>query len=161
MVPLYKKATKLGASEFSRDGFSLLIDQVRMDFDFRYFSNVAHNNHVKLKLLNSSAVFEYETRVSRKVKRSLHPESKADSDFFEFLIVKTKMRQEILDAKVFSENQKLKLLRYFSRTLQAHKETRVTDILNRLTRWKDEDGSLSHDDCVKLLQPRAELYGAN
>lgn len=63
-----------------------------MDFDYRYFSNVAGNEHIKLRLNNSSSVFEYETCLSRKIKRNILEENPVDSRFFEFLIIKTKIR---------------------------------------------------------------------
>lgn len=161
IVPLYKRSTIFGMKDFKRDGFSLLIDQVSMDFDYSYFSNVTGNEQVKLRLNNCSSVFEYETSVSRKIKKNIHEENAVDARFFEFLVIKTKIRQEILDAETFTETQKLKLLRYFSRTLQAHKDLRVTDIMGKLDEWHVESTSITFEDCVRLMQPRSELYGAN
>ena len=110
MVPLYK------SEELVRDGFSLMIDQIRMDFDLDYLGNISKNT-ISNTLLNKSLFFEYEMGTSKKMKRNLHLEASDDSTFLNFLIIKTKLRKELLVNKVFTENQKFKLLRHFSKSL--------------------------------------------
>ena len=45
MIPNYKSVS--GHQRLFRDGFSLLIDQVRFDFDYKYFSNVPNRENIK------------------------------------------------------------------------------------------------------------------
>lgn len=118
MYPLYK--TFEGKEDPQRDGFSILVDQVRMDFDLKYFENVPGKDRIKYYYQSHSSVFEYEFQLSKKIKQNINPECIEDNNFYQFLILKVKFREEILDNNAFSENQKCRLLRYFAKTLQAN-----------------------------------------
>ena len=45
MIPNYKSV--IGNQKMFRDGFSILIDQVRFDFDYKYFSNTPNRENIK------------------------------------------------------------------------------------------------------------------
>lgn len=100
-----------------RDGFSLMVDQIRLDFDLDYFSNIPDKELIKFCFQNRSNIFDYEYQISDKVKKNISAENKKDHEFFQFLVIKVKMREEITENKAFTENQKFKLLRYFSKTI--------------------------------------------
>lgn len=66
MYPLYK--TFEGKEDPQRDGFSVLVDQVRMDFDLKYFENLPGKDRIKYYYQSHSSVFEYEYQHSKKIK---------------------------------------------------------------------------------------------
>lgn len=145
----------------TRDGFSLIYDQGRLDFDYLYFSNIVGMPKIDLHLQNASSVFEYEYRQTEKLKRNLNKECEVDFKFFQALIVKLRFRKEILESKVYSENEKLKLLSYFSKTIQAHKNLDYTAINEKITKIGDGSEVFKYQDLYYFLQPRSEFYGAN
>ena len=53
IVPLYKSFNnKSDTNILERDGFSLMIDQVKLDFDYKYFSNIAGRERIKYNFAN-------------------------------------------------------------------------------------------------------------
>ena len=94
MIPNYKSV--IGNQRLYRDGFSLLIDQVRFDFDYKYLSNTPNRENIKYCLQNKSNIFEYEHCVTKKIKKNINPENSSDEEFYRFLIIKVKLREEIL-----------------------------------------------------------------
>lgn len=125
MVPLYKQFDPkddnvdfVGESRaLTRDGFSLIYDQGRVDFDYLYFSNLVGHSQIELHLQNAANVFEYEYRITEKMKRNLNKECEVDFKFFQALIIKVRFRKEILQSELYTENEKLKMLTYFSKTI--------------------------------------------
>lgn len=73
MIPNYKSV--IGNQKMFRDGFSLLIDQVRFDFDYKYFSNTPNRENIKYCLQNKSNIFEYEHNFTKKIKKNINPEN--------------------------------------------------------------------------------------
>jgi hypothetical protein len=114
IVPQYKKGLREerrseGNSEsatLARDGFSLLVDQARVDFDFEFLYNVPGRENIGFSYQNVTTVFEYERKRTKKIKAHLHAEHPSDSEFFELEVVKLKFRKEILVHRAFSEMQK-------------------------------------------------------
>lgn len=106
-------------------------------------------------------MFEYEHRITEKMKRNLNKESEVDSKFFQALIIKVRFRKEILQSAVYSENEKLKMLTYFSKTIQGHRNLDYSMINERIAKIGIRVDIFRNQDCGYFLQPRSELYGAN
>lgn len=51
-----------------------------------------------------SNVFEYELKLSQKIKKNINPECQQDINYFKFLIVKIKIREEIYSNNYFNES---------------------------------------------------------
>jgi len=94
------------AAALDRDGFSLLVDQARVDFDFEFLYNVPGRENTGFCYQNVTNVFEYERKRTKKIKAHLHAEHPSDADFFDMEVVKLKFRKEILVHRAFSEQQK-------------------------------------------------------
>ena len=92
-----------------------------MDFDYLYYSNIVGLGRIDLHLQYASNIFEYEHRVTEKVKRNLNKECEVDSKFFRALIIKVRFREPILASGVYTENEKLNLLQYFAKVIQGHR----------------------------------------
>ena len=76
---------------------------------------------IEVKLQYSSSIFEYEYKITDKQKRNINKECASDYQFFKALIIKLRIKPEILNTDFYTENEKLKLLQYFSKTLQGHR----------------------------------------
>lgn len=74
------------------------------------------------------------------------------------MILKVKFREEILDNNVFSENQKCRLLRYFTKTLQANSSPDYSQLFETV---KSNQELLKDKVIQDLILPRYELYGSN
>lgn len=155
MIPNFKSV--IGNETLFRDGFSLLIDQVRFDFDYKYFSNAPNRENIRYCLQNKSSVFEYEHNFTKKIKKNINPENSCDEDFYRFLVIKVKMREEILQNNVYTENQKLKLLDYFSKTIQGHSRLSYSQLFSQAS----SKMPMSEEYVAQMIQPRSELYGAS
>jgi len=81
MVPIYKTFSR-NSDVITRDGFSLLIDQVKVEIDDKFYCNIPGKKKIRAKYLNASNVFEYEHKVSKKIKKNCNPECKQDDEFF-------------------------------------------------------------------------------
>jgi len=79
-------------------------------------------------------VFEYEHRVTDKIKRNLNKECEVDYKFFQALIIKVRFRKEILASKVYSETDKLKLVKYFAKVVQGHRSLDYSRINEKVAR---------------------------
>jgi len=154
IIPNYKYTSE---NKLFRDGFSLLLDQIRLDFDLDFISYIPSQERIKYHFSSRSSIFDYEHQVCSKIKKNLNPECVKDDEFFKILIVKVKIREEIIKAKAFSENQKFKLLRYFSKTVQAHSEVEYTKLVQRV----DSSDAVRSANIQRLMVPRSELFGAN
>lgn len=169
MVPLYKQfdpkddnTNFVGqSSELIRDGFSLIYDQNRVDFDYLYFSNIVGRGKIDLHLQNVTGVFEYEYRITDKVKRNLNKECDIDYKYFQSLIIKVKFRNEILDSEVYTENEKLRMLTYFSKTIQGHRQLDYSRINEKMVKIGIGIDIFRNQDINYFLHARSELFGAH
>jgi hypothetical protein len=58
ILPLYKSFSKdKDINILERDGFSVMIDQVRLDFDYKYYSNICGRERIWYNMANQSNVF--------------------------------------------------------------------------------------------------------
>lgn len=76
MVPLIS----IRAAVPITDGFSLLVDTVRLDFPYRYYR--LSPTVIKNSFHTVTSLFEYESRVTSKVKHNLNAEHPKDYAFF-------------------------------------------------------------------------------
>jgi len=74
-----------------------------------------------------------------------------------------KLREQILENNVYTENQKLRLLRYFSKTVQAHSSMIYSNIFSPFSKqdFGEEEKDLNNKLLQQLLQPRIEFFGGN
>lgn len=102
-------------------------------------------------------MFEYEHNVTKKIKKNINPENTIDDEFYRFIIIKVKIRDEILANNVYTENQKLKLLNYFCKTIQGHSNIEYSRLFNQVS----SNVSITDSEAVRLMQPRSELFGSS
>ena len=95
--------------------------------------------------------------MTKKIKKNINPENTLDEEFFRFLIIKVKLRSEILQNNVYTECQKLKLLNYFCKTIQAHSSPSYSSLFKQVT----QKVAITEREAMRLMQPRCELFGSS
>ena len=55
----------------------------------------------------------------------------------------------------------MRLLRYFSKIIQAHTNSDYSNLFEPIANFGDENDSFSNEFVQKIFQPRGEFFGAN
>ena len=111
MVPHYHS---LGGRSIL-DGFSLLIDQVRIDITLKYFLSCTYN--ILHHDASATNLFSYEYQQCHKIKANINWQNLEQASKFNFTILKLKFRKEALFNVKLNELQKQKLIHYFMESM--------------------------------------------